>query len=73
MNKGRSYRPTIFQIFLFYFPTKTGKVGEAGNISKNCIINRAQNILEGFAFQYLEIKFGTYGNMKNCTKKMQKI
>ena len=25
--------------------------------------------MEGFAFQYLEIKFGKYGKKKNCAKK----
>ena len=25
--------------------------------------------MEGFAFQYLEIKFGKYGNIKNCAKR----
>ena len=25
--------------------------------------------MEGFAFQYLEIKLGKYGNIKNCAKK----
>ena len=56
----------FFQIFLFFFSRKTGKTGNISKVWKN---NRGQNILEGFAFQYLETKFGKYGNIKNCAKK----
>ena len=57
-----SYRATFFffQIFLFFFPRKTGKAAKTGNFSKAWKFNRGQ----GFAFQYLEKKKGKYGTTK---------
>ena len=70
---SRGVYATFPQIFLFFFPRKTGKAGKGGNISKIWKFNQRAKYMEGFAFQYLEIKFGNMEKKRIARKKNLEI